>query len=41
MGVPSFLPPTRVEAMYAPEIQATADEMRFEVRDEPGGVAAQ
>lgn len=33
--------PARVEAMYAPEIQATADEMRFEVRDEPGGVAAQ
>lgn len=27
--------PARVEAMYAPEIQATADEMRFEVRDEP------
>ena len=27
--------PARAEAMYAPEIQATADEMRFEVRDEP------
>ncbi len=27
--------PARVEAMYAPEIQATADEMRFEVRDAP------
>ncbi len=33
--------PARVEAMYAPEIQATADEMRFEVRDAPAGVAAQ
>ncbi|MDP3504274.1 MAG: MG2 domain-containing protein [Myxococcales bacterium] len=34
--------PARVEAMYAPEIQATADEMRFEVRDTPTtGVAAQ
>lgn len=33
--------PARVEAMYAPEIQATADEMRFEVRDQPAGVAAQ
>ncbi len=29
--------PARVEAMYAPEIQATADEMRFEVRDAPTG----
>jgi alpha-2-macroglobulin len=28
-------PPARLEAMYAPEIQATADEMRFEVRDTP------
>jgi uncharacterized protein YfaS (alpha-2-macroglobulin family) len=28
--------PARFEAMYAPEIQATADEMRFEVRDAPG-----
>lgn len=27
--------PARVEAMYAPEITATADEMRFEVRDAP------
>lgn len=27
--------PARFEAMYAPEIQATADEMRFEVRDAP------
>lgn len=27
--------PARAEAMYAPEIQATADEMRFEVRDAP------
>ncbi len=25
--------PARAEAMYAPEIQATSDEMRFEVRD--------
>lgn len=34
--------PARAEAMYAPEIQATADEMRFEVRDAPTtGVAAQ
>jgi uncharacterized protein YfaS (alpha-2-macroglobulin family) len=34
--------PARVEAMYAPEIQATADEMRFEVRDAPTtGVATQ
>ena len=34
--------PARTEAMYAPEIQATADEMRFEVRDAPTtGVAAQ
>jgi len=34
--------PARVEAMYAPEVQATADEMRFEVRDAPtGGVATQ
>ena len=33
--------PARAEAMYAPEIQATADEMRFEVRDEPSGVAQQ
>ncbi len=32
--------PARLEAMYAPEIQATADEMRFEVRDEASaGVA--
>jgi uncharacterized protein YfaS (alpha-2-macroglobulin family) len=29
--------PARFEAMYAPEIQATADEMRFEVRDAPAG----
>jgi len=29
--------PARFEAMYAPEIQATADEMRFEVRDPPEG----
>lgn len=27
--------PARLEAMYAPELQATADEMRFEVRDAP------
>jgi uncharacterized protein YfaS (alpha-2-macroglobulin family) len=27
--------PTRVEAMYAPEIRATSDEMRIEVRDAP------
>ncbi len=27
--------PARAEAMYAPEIQATSDEMRFEVRDAP------
>ncbi len=34
--------PARAEAMYAPEIQATADEMRFEVRDAPtSGVATQ
>jgi hypothetical protein len=34
--------PARTEAMYAPEIQATADEMRFEVRDAPtAGVATQ
>ncbi len=32
--------PARAEAMYAPEIQATADEMRFQVRDEPPGEAA-
>jgi len=33
--------PARAEAMYAPEIQATADEMRFEVRDAPtAGVAS-
>ncbi len=32
--------PARFEAMYAPELQSTADEMRFEVRDEPSGVAA-
>ena len=32
--------PARVEAMYAPEITATADEMRFEVRDAPDGVVA-
>lgn len=32
--------PARVEAMYAPEITATADEMRFEVRDAPEGVVA-
>jgi uncharacterized protein YfaS (alpha-2-macroglobulin family) len=32
--------PSRVEAMYAPEIQATADEMRFEVRDAPEGDVA-
>ncbi|MFT3707110.1 MAG: MG2 domain-containing protein [Archangium sp.] len=32
--------PARFEAMYAPEIQATADEMRFEVRDAPEGQAA-
>ena len=31
--------PARVEAMYAPELQATADEMRFEVRDEQPGRA--
>ncbi|MBL8914390.1 MAG: hypothetical protein JNM17_27035 [Archangium sp.] len=31
--------PARFEAMYAPEIQATADEMRFEVRDAPEGQA--
>ena len=29
--------PARFEAMYAPEIQAMADEMRFEVRDPPEG----
>ncbi|MBS1149952.1 MAG: Large extracellular alpha-helical protein, partial [Myxococcaceae bacterium] len=34
--------PARVEAMYAPEITATSDEMRFEVRDAPAlPVAAQ
>lgn len=34
--------PARMEAMYAPELQATSDEMRFEVRDAPEtGVAAQ
>lgn len=34
--------PARAEAMYAPEIQATSDEMRFEVRDTPTtGVATQ
>jgi uncharacterized protein YfaS (alpha-2-macroglobulin family) len=34
--------PARAEAMYAPELQATADEMRFEVRDAPTtGVATQ
>jgi alpha-2-macroglobulin len=27
--------PARAEAMYAPEIQSTSDEMRFEVRDAP------
>ncbi|MFL5322313.1 MAG: MG2 domain-containing protein [Myxococcaceae bacterium] len=27
--------PARAEAMYAPELQATTDEMRFEVRDAP------
>lgn len=27
--------PARSEAMYAPELQATSDEMRFEVRDAP------
>lgn len=32
--------PARFEAMYAPEIQATADEMRFEVRDPPEGQAS-
>ncbi|MDP1830171.1 MAG: MG2 domain-containing protein [Archangium sp.] len=32
--------PARVEAMYAPEITATADEMRFEVRDAPDGQVA-
>jgi uncharacterized protein YfaS (alpha-2-macroglobulin family) len=32
--------PARVEAMYAPEIQATADEMRFEVRDAPAADVA-
>ncbi|PZR07830.1 MAG: hypothetical protein DI536_26050 [Archangium gephyra] len=32
--------PARFEAMYAPEIQATADEMRFEVRDPPPANAA-
>jgi alpha-2-macroglobulin len=32
--------PARVEAMYAPEITATSDEFRFEVRDAPeAGVA--
>ncbi len=29
--------PARSEAMYAPELQATSDEMRFEVRDAPEG----
>mgnify|MGYP001012815808 FL=1 len=34
--------PARFEAMYAPELQATADEMRFEVTDvAERGVAAQ
>jgi alpha-2-macroglobulin len=33
--------PARFEAMYAPEIQATADEMRFEVRDTGLPVASQ
>ncbi len=33
--------PARAEAMYAPEIQATADEMRFEVRDEPSAGVVQ
>jgi hypothetical protein len=33
--------PARFEAMYAPELQATADEMRFEVRDAPQGDVAQ
>ncbi|MGV3622968.1 MAG: alpha-2-macroglobulin family protein [Archangium sp.] len=32
--------PARFEAMYAPELQATADEMRFEVRDPPAPNAA-
>lgn len=32
--------PARFEAMYAPELQATADEMRFEVRDAPAGDVA-
>jgi uncharacterized protein YfaS (alpha-2-macroglobulin family) len=32
--------PARFEAMYAPELQATADEMRFEVRDAPTGDVA-
>lgn len=27
--------PARAEAMYAPELQATSDEMRFEVKDAP------
>jgi uncharacterized protein YfaS (alpha-2-macroglobulin family) len=27
--------PARVEAMYAPELRATSDEMRLEVRDAP------
>ncbi|MBK7860111.1 MAG: hypothetical protein IPJ65_16155 [Archangiaceae bacterium] len=27
--------PARAEAMYAPELQSTSDEMRFEVRDAP------
>lgn len=30
--------PARVEAMYAPELQATSDEMRFEVRDAPEAI---
>jgi hypothetical protein len=39
--VPGRFPalPARLEAMYAPEITSTADEMRFEVRDEPPPVA--
>ncbi|MBL8954368.1 MAG: hypothetical protein JNK82_26555 [Myxococcaceae bacterium] len=32
--------PARAEAMYAPEIQATSDEMRFEVRDAAEGNVA-
>jgi uncharacterized protein YfaS (alpha-2-macroglobulin family) len=30
--------PARVEAMYAPELRATSDEMRMEVRDAPEAV---